>query len=400
MTEKLESRKLNIWQRLISSPLVLIVVFLLAVDGITTGALPAVAPDWYLAKFPNPEKHCVKALNYLSDKENPHVVLLGSSLMRTAAEASDLPPLEEMGQIGNNYDKANFFKAQLKKDAGVDLQILNIAMRGCMASDYYVLLKKAIEVGKQPQLVICGTAPAEFMSNDQPVVGNTYVHQAMSTYKFPQGRPFWELIGNDVERIVSPHSLQAVEQVLAYYRVHFAAYLSDTTGHPTDLFRAAAYGTGKTKSLEPMLPTLAFCGERKLPNNPLGDLEHYRLRYHPPNAKLFAEHSHNFAEMMRLSHDNAVPLVVINMPITAPNKALIDPQLLKRYYDFMENTAKQYNVTYINMDNRGIFELNDFRDSSHLNSSGGKKFFTALAQELVKQNNLSSVAAGSAHHPL
>ncbi len=40
-----------------------------------------------------------------------------------------------------------------------------------------------------------------------------------------------------------------------------------------------------------------------------------------------------------------------------------------------------------------MFSLTDFEDCSHLNGRGAKKFFTALAQNLVKQTSLSSIAA-------
>jgi hypothetical protein len=390
------------WRRLASSPVVLIATLLIGVDAIATGVVPAVLPEWYQMQFPNPDRHCSKAIKYLSSNDRePSVVLMGSSLMRTAAEVSDMSINKELreARFANDYDKATFFENQLKKDLGADVNVLNMALRGCMASDYQLIFQRAVELGKRPNFVIVATAPAEFMSNDQPLVDNTYVHQSLLKYKFPQGKPFYEAAAQNVERAVAPHNLDAVEKFFGYLRLHGAAYLSDVTGHPTDLFRAAAYKGNKVQ----MLPT-AYASKTRLDiedavsdtvkkNNPLADLPHYKMRYYPPNVKLYNQHEHNFGEMIRLAHETGIPLVVVNMPITAPNRDLVDPTLRNRYYRFLKDTTDKYHVTYIDMDDHNMFSLTDFEDCSHLNCRGAKKFFTALAQNLVKETNLSSIAA-------
>ncbi len=390
------------WRRLASSPFVLIVIFLIGVDAVATGLIPNVMPEWYQEQFPNPDRHCNKAIQYLSANNNePSVVVLGSSLMRTAAEVSDMAINKELREqrFANDYSKATYFENQLKKDIGADVSVLNLALRGCMASDYELIFQRAMELGKRPNFVVVGTAPAEFMSNDQPLVDNTYVHQSLLKYKFPQGKPIYEVVSQNIERTLAPHSLNAVEQFFAYLRLHGAAYLSDVSGHPTDLFRAAAYKGSKMQ----MLPT-AYAKRTKLDledeisdtvkqHNPLADLSHYKMRYHPPNVNLYNQHERNFGEMIRLAHENGIPLVVVNMPITGPNRDLVDPTLRERYYSFLKNTTEKYHVAYIDMDDHSMFSLSDFEDCSHLNSRGGKKFFTALAQNLIKKTNLSSIAA-------
>ncbi len=166
-----------------------------------------------------------------------------------------------------------------------------------MASDYELIFQRAMEVGKRPNFVVVATAPAEFMSNDQPLVDNTYVHQSLLKYKFPQGKPFYEIAAQNIERVTAPHNLDAVERFFGRLRLYGAAYLSDVSGHPTDLFRAAAYkGANKVQ----MLPT-AYASRTKLDiddavsdtvkkNNPLADLSHYKMRYYPPNVKLYNQH--------------------------------------------------------------------------------------------------------------
>jgi hypothetical protein len=389
------------WRRLATSPFVLIIVLLIGVDALATGVVPHMLPEWYQSEFPNPDRHCNKAISYLSSNKNePSVVLMGSSLMRTAAEVSDMAINKELqeARFANDYEKATFFENELKKDVGSNVTVLNLALRGCMASDYDLIFNRAVELGKRPNFVVVGTAPAEFMSNDQPLVNNTYVHQSLLKYQFPQGKPFYEVAYHNIDRALKPHNLDAIEQFFAYLRLHGAAYLSDVSGHPTDLFRAAAYKGATGKMLPAAYKTRTkmeledeISGTPKL-NNPLADLPHYKMRYHPPNVKLYDQHEHNFGEMIRLAHENNIPLVVINMPITGPNRDLVDPTLLNRYNTFLKETTGKYHVAYLDMDDHKLFSLSDFEDCSHLNSRGAKKFFAALAQDLVKQTNLSSIA--------
>ncbi|HEY9676761.1 MAG TPA: SGNH/GDSL hydrolase family protein [Drouetiella sp.] len=390
------------WRRIASSPFILIVLMLVSVDAIATGLVPSVSPEWYLQQFPNADRHCDKVIKWLSSNQaEPSVVLMGSSLMRTAAEVTDMSINKELkeARFANDYAKATYFENQLKKDSGADVTVLNLALRGCMASDYALIFQRAVELKKHPNLVVVATAPAEWMSNDQPSVDNTYVHQSLLKYKFPQGKPFYEVAAQTCERALAPHDLNAVEQFFGYLRMAGAAYLSDVSGHPTDLFRANAYKGQKMQ----MLPT-AYASRPKMDiddavsdqpkqHNPLADLSHYKMRYYPPNVKLFDQHEANFGEMIRLAHESGVPLVVINMPITGPNRDLVDPTLLHRYYSFLKSTTEKYNVTYLDMDDHGMFSLTDFEDCSHLNSRGAKKFFAALSQNLLKQTNLSSIAA-------
>jgi hypothetical protein len=388
------------WRRWANSPIVLIAILLLGVDALATGLVPNVLPEWYQSHFPNPDRHCRKAISYLSTKTEPSVVVLGSSLMRTAAEVSDMSintGLRE-ARFANDYDKATFFEKELKKDLGTDVSVLNLALRGCMASDYDLIFKRAVELGKRPKFVVCATAPAEFMSNDQPLVDNTYVHQSLLKYQFPQGKPFYQVVAQNTERTLAPHNLDAVEQFFGYLRLHSAAYLSDVTGHPTDLFRAAAYKGSKDKMLPAAYKPARIdldeaSSSTAQQKNPLADLEHYKMRYHPPNVKLYLQHERNFREMIRVAHESGIPLVIVNMPITGPNRDLVDPTLLHRYYDFLKSTTEKYHVAYMDMDDHNLFSLSDFEDCSHLNRRGAKKFFAALAQNLVKQTNLSSIAA-------
>jgi hypothetical protein len=384
--------KAHIWSlaaRICQSPFLLIVICLLCFDATITGIIPVAFPEWYISQFPSADRHCAKMLNYLSNSADPSVVLMGSSLLLSPSQKTDLDT-DKIGQssFANDYDQAEYFQKQFQSKTGVQVDVKNLAMRGCMASDYGLILKRLWQCNKKPKLVVCVTAPAEFMSNDQPVVEETYVHQALLNSKFWQTNPPLEVAGNKLEKLAAPHNLEAIEHFLGYCKQELSLYLSDKSGHPIDMYNAV-----KKMHNETIASAGSWCAQQPLPSltNTLADLKQFKQRYQPPNYKLFEAHARNFADMMRFSHEQGIPLVVVNMPITGPNKALIDKGLLRRYYDLMSETARANQIPYLNIDESNSYQIADFSDSTHLGLQGGRKFFAQLAQDLVKKTDLSAI---------
>ena len=371
-----------------NSGFLLTLTFLVAFDLILTGLLPALNPLWYDKYFPECNKKCANVVNYLTSPHTPTVLLLGSSLIKTAAANTD--SVDCQTKVISDYNKAAFFQEALKEKLGSGVDVLSLAMQGCMASDYGLILRKSVELGKLPEFVVCCTAPAEFLSNDQPVVKNTYVHQCLLTYQFPQGEAPWTVAYNNLERAYAPHSLDAVERVLTYSRRNLCAYLTVNTGHPLDIYSAVQRNNAaaQLKAAKPQEPVVHQSADK----TQFWDLAHYDMRYNPPNAALFKEHMQNFEAMLKLCHDHGIPIVVVNMPITDVNKKLIKPWVLKKYYDKMSEITSRYKITYWDMDRPNAYAISDFQDSTHLNREGGKKFFSALANNLLKESDLSAIA--------
>ena len=390
MSEQTSIKK-SLTARLLNSPFFLIVFSLFCFDALITGLVPMAIPDWYLSQFPNANRHCAKMLNYLSSSENEPIVMMGSSLLLSPSQKVDMnTDRPELVSFANDYNRADFFQRVIREKTGADADICNLAMRGCMASDYELMVKKFWQCDKRAKMLICVTAPAEFMSNDQPVVEKTYVHQCLLNAKFRQTNPPLEVAQWQIEKLVEPHGLLAIEAVLGVWKQNLCVWLANSSGHPIDMYNAVK----KLHHQETATVNLpANCGAGPVPSskNTLADLEQFRKRYQPANYKLFEAHKQNFAEMMRFAHEKGIPLVIVNMPITEPNKALIDKKLLKTYDQFLAETTRQYQIPYIDIEQSGGYKIADFSDSTHLDLQGGRRFFAQLADELVKKTDLSAL---------
>jgi hypothetical protein len=127
--------------------------------------------------------------------------------------------------------------------------------------------------------------------------------------------------------------------------------------------------------------------------NELPDLAMYKRNYSNFNEPVFNQHVANFEKMLELCQKNDVHLVVVNMPLTKQNRALLAKPIYDRYYSTVSCLTQAHNTPFIDMDRADTFALSDFYDSTHLNDDGGKKFFELLSDKLTQQH--SQVASSS-----
>lgn len=112
------------------------------------------------------------------------------------------------------------------------------------------------------------------------------------------------------------------------------------------------------------------------------DLLNYNDRYNPPDfLRLTCEFS-QLEGLISLCHQHNSFLIVVNMPITQENRALVSKRLDKTFLARLRSTTTKYNVPFIDLDDNTIFSRGDFRDSVHLNADGGMKFQQLLLDRL------------------
>jgi len=99
--------------------------------------------------------------------------------------------------------------------------------------------------------------------------------------------------------------------------------------------------------------------------------------YLPVNAPLFATQQFYFQKLLALLKDNNVPVIVIDMPLTKENLALLPADTLAKYRDAVQSSCKKFSDHLLRPD----FPMSraDFEDSAHMNAGGGKKLFKCIA---------------------
>jgi hypothetical protein len=116
-----------------------------------------------------------KLASFLPSREQPEIVLMGSSLVLTPAVRCDdkmegKTPCYERWYYDRyipEYTRASYFQKQLNENAGVSVQIKNLGVASSIMSDQYAIFKLMLKEQKRPDLLILGLAPRDFLDNTQ-----------------------------------------------------------------------------------------------------------------------------------------------------------------------------------------------------------------------------------------
>jgi hypothetical protein len=115
----------------------------------------------------------------------------------------------------------------------------------------------------------------------------------------------------------------------------------------------------------------------------------YHGRYLPLNKKKWPVELANLKSIVAFCRSKNVPLVVVNMPLTERNLKILPADFRAVYEktvaDVCSPTAKGSNIAYVNLRHDQQFQLQDFRDTAHMRSTGGKKLADLLAPVVVSK---------------
>ncbi len=113
----------------------------------------------------------------------------------------------------------------------------------------------------------------------------------------------------------------------------------------------------------------------------------YHGRYLPINTRKWPVEVGCLEKIVTFCRTKKVPLIVVNMPLTERNLKILPADFRALYEKTIAgicNPARaDNNLTYVNLRNDKRFVLNDFRDTAHMRSTGGKKLADLLAPVVI-----------------
>ncbi len=385
-----EAAKTPTWRYATSSVIVWLVLALLAVD-------------YAICTF-RPLKH-VKAIQYLPLDQNPVVskipeffdssikpdaLVLGSSLPMTAIAYCDYqyagePDATKIGQV-RVYTRARYLQDHLNQLLNRPINVFNLSCYGCMASEAYLLLSRAIDDNRKPAYVFYGIAPRDFVDNSVPPVGETPVYEVLAD---------WRCVNDIFARNLNPAEIfdLCIRRLWYYYRVKadyrtlLTAFSCDFLNHPATLYQASHQIADKEEIAAALQASGSVCTALEAKSDsaekrPIDNLTEYKSRYNPANFQRYREELSYFQKLAMSCQKNNIRLVVFNMPLMASNKKLLDTKLYQKYLADTAEITKQSGGTYIDLDVPGVYSQNDFLDSAHLNATGGKKLQDNLLNQI------------------
>ncbi len=331
------------------------------------------------------------------------VVILGSSLVLTPVNLADAKFFNHTvnGAIHHKSDMLNNLLVAQGKDKATNF---NFAIPGLMPSDAFLITKLLLPRAERGRLIIYGIGPRDFLDNLLASPASTDPYHSLSKLLPKEDKRMresfvgteWQskldyLIGRYIpfygekEKILEAMGDKCqlcASQLVALVKHDNAAINSFTVADVHNLL----------PNYEPMSigikQAIFFPNPQIDPNRFAKDLNEYRSRYGKANWDTFTCQTKFFVDFLKLARNNDDKVLIIAMPITSTNRQLLPEHVFSAYKNNLRVLSKTYGATFVDLDNSGRFNDEDFGDTVHLSTTGSIKLIEAIANYIEQYNLL------------
>jgi hypothetical protein len=329
----------------------------------------------------------------MTSSKNPDVLVLGSSVsLYPAVRADD----ELAGRKARwdfwyernvilPYDKVEFLERKLRDWSGRSVSVSNASVAGSLVSDQLLILRKYLAAGKKTKAVVVCLSPRDFIDNNRVDLESTPTANALSDWNsLPEllsSGASWQSVTDEVLGKVSNYYAHRQE-----YSQFFTNLAAKTLNRPVTLFEATQKTERKTTGEKTTRNTFFNPNNTPIyqkPPNTLYHLDEYKRMYLPVDKRQFAVQTEAFNKFLDLAKKHELPVLVVSTPLPVENTNLLPKQTLAKYYRILEEGCARTGATVLTPDAQQPYDTaKDFEDASHMNTKGGIKFYTAIAESL------------------
>jgi len=330
---------------------------------------------------------------------DPDVLVVGSSLSHCFTydvdhEKGSTPAVEQP-----NCARAPFLPGAIEKITGHRLEIEVMALPGAMATDIADIVQSAMNSERKAKTIVYLAAPRDFIDRRSTPKSVSLFVAAKPTNvdtakKLPQEdlgvsfknwmvlnmpagmiRCFDQFQKNPTPALAFEVALDCCSQLYeqrSQIRSAVVDYACAALNRDRDLWSAAHNERATLKTQTRF-------------DRDLGD---YSFRYNPPDFARLKIEAKSLDRLAASCRAKRIRLVIVNMPLTKENKALLDSNLHRDYKRILAGAARLNGCELIDAD-RKEFVRADFIDSVHLNNYGSRKIQNLIAPQLAQSSTHS-----------
>lgn len=386
--------------KLLKSPVLWGVIGLLAANLLLGFVQPLAKVD--PESLPSARTWVWWAMHELLEKpRNPEVVLLGSSLVMHPISRQDADYLNRDFDYVHHH-RSCYMADRLSQKLGLPgLDCYNFSLPGAVTSDDYLIARALFSSERSPRLIVLCLTMRDFNDHGVPC--------AAATAAFRYLRRFTNI--DDIVDIAMPQIWQRSD-----YWIGKVLYLWDKK-----LDMQAILAERSKQLCKPLVGKVCRQGGlneldlgRNMPINLRSEVEEgtsivtphipysfedntreFRKRYRP-NDGLFVTEVEFLDRFMRLCQEQGSEVVLVNMPLTKENMALMPPRAYDKYLSMLKAKSRQWNCVLLNLNQSPAFQKTDFHDTVHMTASGGKKMVDAIVSVIAGDRSLASALTGPA----
>jgi hypothetical protein len=336
--------------------------------------------------------------DFRKQKENPDLVVIGSSLMMHALHGGDAEYLK-LPQNEVMHHRCAMLEDLIQKKTGVKVKSFAFALAGQMASDAYALTTTLLSERK-PKMIVYGIAPRDLMDNTLDSPASTEIFKFMGKLggtkdcAWQARHGLWEKIEYMLEQA---SALYDHRNYFVYLQQHYVHNLLRLFGHKYTDEVHTPFALRRLTLLD--LPEDIGSNERiALPNLEVkfvDNSDEYRRRYQPFKQNKFQEQVDYLAKLMAYCQNEGIKLVLVNMPLTDDNIALMPAGTYDLYKRTVSTLASRYNDRFIDLQDSKLFPKKLYCDTAHMSGYGGVVFFNSLADKLTDGSQIAAGTNGS-----
>ncbi|MBX9949621.1 MAG: hypothetical protein K2Y39_10665 [Candidatus Obscuribacterales bacterium] len=252
--------------------------------------------------------------------------------------------------------------------------VIDLGVPSLMLSDCVLLFQKLEDNGALPDEVVLLLAPRDFMDNTVAVERNLFSHEI-------NGRVTFRALSRAGD---AGEFLSGISAAAGYWANAWCKQFRNS-------FERVSLAVKKL-GRQPNREVLQGGKIRKqalqhfyFGNGKFSDLEIYEKRYNPPDHKRIKKELAAMGTLLDQLQSRNVHTVVVSMPLTEMNIALIDRDAHREILDGMRSACQSRSIRFLSAEQLGNYPSAAFVDSVHLNAKGGHEFFISLARLLTLQ---------------
>lgn len=365
---------------------------------------------------PTWESH--RTRDFMAGAQAPDAVLFGSSLMMIPTACRDADYLNvTIDPVVHPYSQ--YLQAKVAEKTGLQLKCFNFALPGGMISDHYMIVSSLFSKERKPKVAIFGLSLRDFIDSGVECAASTPAYHYFSRYKteseidslLPLSMPsifnrgqyladkYIYLLGKrlQIQVMAGDAITMSVTELLGPEhrgkQGNDSAVASSTK--PDTNPDAALSGTEVTAGMVALQPNAFYPWQ--------DNSREYKKRFKSANQSMFKIQTEYFRRMISQLKSEGVEVLLVNMPLTPANMALMPQGSYDQYLSLLKQTVVEQGCGLLDLNDGKTFVASNFKDPVHMNGSGGKILIDQIAENLNQVNLVgrkSQVATSSKAHSI
>ena len=311
------------------------------------------------------------AKTFKTAQPKPNIVLLGSSLMRMPFFLADRQHTDYVSDY-DHYCWGRTLQNILRTAGLKNSLVFNFSIDGEMVSDAFLINKKLFQGINRPEWIIYGIAPRDFIDSLLSKETRTPIFDCLFNVV-----DAWSA-KNGFTMTLSEKLNFTMEKICFFYdkRKQIQNMFSDLcVGVTTDVF-------WRSKRLSQPEKTSHALEPWQDPDAWRNSIDEYRKRYKLFNAGQCDKQQRFLKSLCEKARGNGSKVLLVNMPLTVENIALMPPEAYAKYKSIIAAAAQWAGVQLLDLQNANEFSTSQYRDTAHLNEKGAHRLSMIISDTL------------------